>query len=248
MGTAATDHRTDVATPAAEAAAWWRVLVWTTAAVAVSDVVFMSIVAAVIPPFAVGAALTLIGILLLRRMPRTGIVMLGVLSVAMLLGSAPGATSHLPHPESAIDFTHAVVGLAGRAIAMVAALGAWRKASVRTARRLAAIALALAAATVAVAATATLVSSGAAAAAGDLDIAVERAAFPEDIEVDSGTVLFVDNQDPVRHTFTVAGTRLDVELPARQGARVPIDLAPGSYAVICDVPGHEFMTARLQVR
>lgn len=248
MGTAATHHQIEVEEPTDEAASWRRVLVWTTAAVAVSDAVFMSVIAAVIPPFAVGAAVTLVGILLLRRRPRTGIAILGLISVVMLLGSAPGAASHLPHPESAIDFSHAMAGSAGRIIAIVAALGAWRHASTRAARRLAVIALALAAATVAVAATATLVSSGATAAADDLDITVERAVFPEAIEVDGGTVLFVDNQDPVRHTFTVEGTRLDVELPARQGARVPIDLAPGTYAVICDVPGHEFMTARLEVR
>jgi hypothetical protein len=55
-------------------------------------------------------------------------------------------------------------------------------------------------------------------------IEVDQATFPGSIEVDGGTVLFVDNRDPVRHTFTVEGTGIDVELPARQAARVPIDL------------------------
>jgi uncharacterized cupredoxin-like copper-binding protein len=59
--------------------------------------------------------------------------------------------------------------------------------------------------------------------------------------------VFVDNRDFFRHTFTVEETSIDVELPARQGARVPVDLPAGTYAVVCPVPGHEFMASTLTV-
>jgi plastocyanin len=77
---------------------------------------------------------------------------------------------------------------------------------------------------------------------------VEEAAFPARIAAATGDTLFVDNRDLFRHTFTVEGTDLDVELPATQGVRIPLELAPGSYEVVCAVPGHEFMQASLEVR
>jgi uncharacterized cupredoxin-like copper-binding protein len=57
----------------------------------------------------------------------------------------------------------------------------------------------------------------------------------------------VDNSHIFRHSFTVEETDIDVELPALQAVRVPIDLAAGTYTVICDVPGHEEMTGVLIV-
>lgn len=227
---------------------WLRLLAWMTAVVAVVDVIFFGLIAAVVPPLAVGAVLTVVGLALVRRSRRASIVVLGLTTLVMLAGNAPFAVEHVAHPASAIDFTHAVIGTLGRALALVAAVGAWRQASPVGARRLGVGTVGLAALTVVVAGVAMVTSTGDEATAGDLEIAIEDAEFPTSIEVESGAALFIDNRDLFRHTFTVEGTDLDVDLAAAQGTRAVVDLPPGTYPVICDVPGHEFMEATLRVR
>ena len=62
-----------------------------------------------------------------------------------------------------------------------------------------------------------------------------------------GERLVVDNADPFRHTFTIEGAGVDVEIPAGRTVEVPLDLQPGTYDYICAVPGHEAMTGTLVV-
>jgi hypothetical protein len=236
-------HRSETGRPP-----WVRMLVRLTAAIAVTDLLFFALIGEVIPPLAVGAVLTAVGIATVRRAPQAAIVVLGATSLVMLVGNAPFAVDHLAHPASALDFIHATVGSVGRVLAVVATLGAWGGASPAGARRFGVAAVGLAAATVAVAAVAMATSSGEDAEADDVPVVLEEAAFPERIAVASGSTLFLDNRDLFRHTFTVEGTDLDVELPAAQGVRIPIDLGPGSYEVTCAVPGHDFMRASLEVR
>lgn len=227
---------------------WARLLTWLTSAIAATDVLFFVLIAEVIPPLAAGAGLTAVGIATLRRAPRAGIVVLGLTNLLMLLGAAPFAVDHLAHPASALDFTHAAVGSIGRVLAVVATIAAWRGASPAGAWRYGVTAVGLAAATVAISAVAMMTSSGEDAGADDVPVVLERATFPERITAGTGSTLFVDNRDLFRHTFTVEGTDLDVELPASQGVRIPIGLAPGRYEVTCAVPGHESMRASLEVR
>jgi plastocyanin len=236
-------HRSEDGRPS-----WVRVLVRLTAAIAATDLLYLVLVGEVIPPLAIGAVLTGVGIATVRRAPRAGVVVLGVTTLLMLVGSAPFAVDHLAHPASALDFTHAVIGSVGRVLAVIVTLGAWRGASPAGARRFAVAAVGLAAATVVVSAVAMFTSSGDGAEPDDVPVAVERSVFPERVTATAGSTLFVDNRDLFRHTFTVEGTGLDVELPAAQGVRIPVELAAGSYQVICAVPGHEAMRATLEVR
>ena len=60
-----------------------------------------------------------------------------------------------------------------------------------------------------------------------------------------GGSLAVDSADPLRHTFTVLGTDVDVELPASRSVRTVVDLPAGTYDYICDITGHESMTGTL---
>ena len=59
--------------------------------------------------------------------------------------------------------------------------------------------------------------------------------------------VFVENQDPFRHTFTIAGRGVDVEIPAGTDRRIQLDPAPGTYQFHCTVPGHESMTGTITV-
>ncbi len=101
----------------------------------------------------------------------------------------------------------------------------------------------------------TLVSAGVAALltatdshqAGDVLVPVRDVTFPDEVRVASGDDVLVENTDLVRHTFTVEGTDLSVELPERTNVRVGIDLPVGTYRIICAIPGHQNMTTNLVV-
>ena len=228
--------------------AWLAPLVVLTGIAALGDVVFMALIPSLIPPLVAGVALTLVGIALVRRRPRAAVVVLGVTSVALLLAGIAFLSSHLTHPGSPIDFLHAVLAIGGRALAVVAAVGAWWGAAAASARRLAAVALGLAAMAVAVSGVTTLLTDGEAARDGDIPVVITGSRFPEVVVVEQGQTLHLDNQDLFRHTFTVAHASLDVDLPATTATRAGVHLAPGSYDVICDIPGHEHMTSILEVR
>lgn len=238
---------TDTTTDPRGSTAWRAPLTWLAGTVAAADLVFFALIGEVISPLAGGIVLTVIGLVALRRAPRAGIVVLGLTSLIMLGGNLGFAIDHLSHPASAIDFTHAAIGSAGRALALVAAIGAWRGASAPGARRLVVVSIGLAGVTVVTAAVAMITSAGDDLATGDVQVAVADAAFPTSIEAAAGDVLFIDNQDLFRHTFTVTGTGVDVELPASVGVRVPLDLDAGVYEVTCEVPGHDFMTTTLEL-
>ncbi len=239
---------TDPIVERATSAAWRGPLVWLAGIIAAADLAFFALIGEVIPPLAVGALLTVVGVVALRRAPRTGIAILGLTSLVMLVGNLGFAIDHLAHPASAIDFTHATIGSVGRALAVVAAIGAWRGASATGARRLSVLSAGVAGVTVVTAAVAMVTSTGDELGTQDVRVPVADAAFPASIAAETGDALFVDNQDLFRHTFTIVGTDVDVELPATVGVRVPLDLEAGVYEVACEVPGHDFMTTTLEVQ
>lgn len=53
--------------------------------------------------------------------------------------------------------------------------------------------------------------------------------------------VFVDNKDPIRHTFAIEALDIEVELPANTARRVEINAPPGAYDFLCTVPGHDQM-------
>ncbi len=226
----------------------WRALLAVTAiVVAVVDLVFLALISEIVPPLVIAAALSVVGVVLLRRRPRVGIGVLGVTTALMLLGTLPFAVDHLSHPDSGIDWAHAVIGVAGRIVVLAAAIGAWRSASDGAARRLGVLSVGALGAVAAIALVATTVTTGEDRQPGDILLSITATEFPDRVEVRSGDVLFVDNEHMFRHTFTVEETDIDVQLPAFGSVRIPIDLTPGTYRLICDVPGHESMTGELVV-
>lgn len=226
--------------------AWDRSLVWSTALVVVADIAVQVLAQAVIPPLAIVTLLALVGLGLFRVKRRAGIAVLGGLALLWMVGSLGFSFDHLQHPESGIDFVHAVIEVFGRLAVVVAAVGAWRGAEAAGARRVALATGAVLVAGILVGAVATAARSTDQAQPGDVTATIEHAEFP-DMAVTSGESLFVSNRDLFRHTLTVEGTGLDVELPAKAGVRVPIDLPAGTYSLICTVPGHEFMQGTLDV-
>ncbi|MDP9441764.1 MAG: cupredoxin domain-containing protein [Actinomycetota bacterium] len=226
---------------------WIRLLGWAAVLSAAADVALMALVGAVIPPVAAGVALSFVGIALLARRPRAGTALLAAVSTLLVVSGAPFALPHLAHPESAIDFGHAVVHLGGRLVAVAAAVGAWRSAPALLARRLTRVAVGALLATVVTTGVAAGGSTGETASLGDVTVPVQKFAFPPEVKAASGATVFVDNRDLTRHTFTVRGTSVSEQLRPGVGARFRLDLAPGAYPLFCDVPGHEAMRATLIV-
>ena len=227
---------------------WLAPLVALTAIAALGDVVFMALIPSLIPPLVAGVALTLVGLGLVRRRARAAILVLGLTSLVLLLAGVAFLSSHLAHPGSPVDFLHAILAIGGRGLALVAAVGAWRYAPNAGARRLAVAALGLAGVAIAVSGISTLMTDGEAARDGDIPVLITGSRFPETVVVEQGQTLHLDNQDLFRHTFPVPDSARDVDLPASTAARAVVDLAPGTYDVICDIPGHEHMTSILEVR
>jgi plastocyanin len=245
----ATEPRTEVhVRPSPEREGiWLRLLVACVAVVAAYDLVFLALIGEVIPPLLAGAVLTLIGVGLLPRFRRGAVVVLGLTSALLLVAMLPFAAAHLPHPSSPIDFTHAAIALLGRTAAVVAAIGAWREASPALGRRIATLVVALLAVCLVMSGVAVSTTVSDREAAGDVVAELADAAFPPRLTVSAGGVIHLDNRDRFRHTYTVPNTSLDVELPAMTAVRFAVDLSPGTYDVICDIPGHEFMAASLVV-
>ncbi|MDJ0665611.1 MAG: cupredoxin domain-containing protein [Acidimicrobiia bacterium] len=85
--------------------------------------------------------------------------------------------------------------------------------------------------------------------AGDARVVAEALAFePEVLVVSAGSGLWLENRDGVRHTFTVEGTAIELNVPGHSSGRIELDLEPGTYRVICDVPGHGAMSVDLTIK
>lgn len=226
---------------------WIRLLALMSIIGAALDAIAMVINAALIPPLVIGIVITAAGLSLLRRLPRAGVWVLGTVGLLLALTSAPFALPNVPHPESAVSFVHAVGHLLTRVVAVIAAAGALRATSPIGVKPIRTVSLAGLAATVIVGIAASLATKSDAPEDGDVVVEVAAAEFPEVVEVVSGGAVFVENDDLIRHTFSVEGTGVSRELPARTGVGIKIDLEPGTYRLICEVPGHESMKADLVV-
>ena len=226
---------------------WDRLLMVSAAVVSVVDLAYMALVAKIIPPMAIGIVLTVVGVALMRVRRRAGIVVLALTAAVLLVGAVPFVVDHIGHPESGVDWMHTVIGAFGRLFVLGVAVKTWRSGSNAAARMTGVLALGVLGALASVALVATAATSGDERRDGDITVSIDSTAFPEQIVAGSGDVLFIDNSHIFRHSFTVEGTDIDVELPALQAVRVPIDLPVGTYDVICDVPGHEAMTTVLIV-
>lgn len=183
----------------------------------------------------------------LWRAPRRWVrVVAGLVAAAYLAGAAPVFIEHFAHPESPLGFVIDALLLVGLVLVIAGVVRALRGAGPgRRTLLVGAGALAVAATVVSLAA-ATGVDSDAR-QPDDLALEVADWAFPDTTVPASTPAIWVDNQDPFHHTFVVEGTSIHEALPASTAVRVPLDLAPGTYTYLCDVPGHEDMRGELVV-
>lgn len=231
---------------------WHRLVWWAPLAFGILFLLIMVILAGGFEPFLfVIALVTLIAAYVGRRFPRrAGPITVLVVMTLLVLMNAPAILEDLAHPESFTNFalfgtvplTFAFVGI----IASVAVLLSRRDAAASTVAYAAAGIIVI---TVAWSAIATLAVSDDDLVAGDLRLVAEEVEFaPVSLTGSGDTVgVFIENKDPVRHTFTIESLDLEVELPASTDRRVEIDAPPGSYEFVCTVLGHDDMKGTLTI-
>lgn len=205
------------------------------------------------PFFAVMMAPVAIGLVLLRFARKTGVVWLGVVSLALLIMNAGFIPEALLHPESPADFVPVSMLTVGALVAVISTPAALREARGRSGQSaFPRIAARVAFALVCVAAVGSVVARGNvtndAPSAGSIPVAIEKFAFgSESLAVQSGEVaLYLTNNDAARHTFTIDELGVDVSIAPGQSRLVRFDASDGQYRFYCK-PHDPGMEGRLVV-
>ena len=177
-------------------------------------------------------------------------VVLAVLTVVFIAMNLPFIIPTLAVPASVIDFISTAWLLLASITAVVAGIMAFRtSAPSNGARTLQRVVAGLAVVAVVVSIVSTVTYDDAAQQDGDIELTTEDIEFsPETIEGASGTVaVFVTNNDPTTHTFTIDELDVDLDIPANATARVEFEADSGEYEFYC-VPHEADMKGTLTVR
>jgi hypothetical protein len=85
----------------------------------------------------------------------------------------------------------------------------------------------------------------------DVTVSAEGFAWaPEVVTYDTSASggLWIDNRDLAQHALGIPALDIEVQVPARKSRRLDLgDVQPGRYEIICTIPGHESMTATLEI-
>lgn len=201
----------------------------------------------VAPPLVVFAAVFIgLAVQISRGAGRRWLYATAAFSVFVVVSNVPFIIEDLSHLENAVSFILGLVGLLAAVVTVTSSIMATRPFPPERA-----VHVVVGAASVFVAAS---IASVIAAAGleddprrdGDVLVRIKSNDFPAEVTVETGGSLYVDNADGWRHTFTIEGTDVDQDLPASTARRVDLNLPPGTYAYICEVPGHD-MTGTLTV-
>jgi plastocyanin len=219
----------------------WRRLQVAAALAVVASLVLPMLITLSVEMFLLAMAVPfVVGLLLMLRWRRVAAVWLGVVSVALLVFSAPFLVDALAHPESMVDFIPLVVLMVSLVVGAIAAIPAFRVGKGRDAPSTPARVTGLTAVGVlVVAAVISVVSFGSienvAARPGDILIVTEDFEFdPAGLHRDEGTIsIHVTNRDATRHTFTVEELDVDLNIPPNSKQRLSFTAEPGTYRFVC---------------
>jgi len=192
------------------------------------------------PFLAMMAAPFLVGLVLLRFARKTGIVWLGVVSLALLVMNAPFTVDAITHPESPADFVPVTMLTVGGLLAVIATIPAFRNARGRQSDSAFPKAAAVTGVLLVVTAIgASLVAANGvtsdAPADGSLIVDMENFEFgPGTITAQKGEVsLYVTNNDSARHTFTVDELGVDESIAPGQSKQITFDAEAGEFRFYC---------------
>ena len=239
-----------MATEATARSKWISMLRWATYGMMFVPIAITIVAQAVIPPLIVFFVLFIVGLVLLGRNERKGTIMLGVLALLFFAINIPFIVDALVHPEAWSEFIPNVIGVLGAVTALSAVTALLRnKGTEKAAGFLVRTVLVIGVVAIAGSVVMTLGLESDTAQAGDVTLVAEDVEWdPEQLEVDGGGAVFVENKDLFRHTFTVEDLDISEDLGPGQDVRVELSAEPGEYEFVCEVPGHEDMEGTLTVR
>jgi len=246
--TATIDQPADTKTDAT-AAAWMRVARGSAATIVVWVILLHSSARVLIPP------VLLIGVVYAALIPflrgaRRGLgLAYAIVGFLTLFGNAPATIDELSHLDSAPAFILTLLAVVGSAVAIVAGLGTWRSGALPPTRRIVVAAVAVFTSLAVTSVVVSLTTDSDVPEPDDARLVAERVEYGPDVVnlAATGGGVWIDNKDGVRHTFTIEGEGIDIEIPALKARRFDVNLAAGSYEFICSVPGHEGMKGTLTV-
>ncbi|MEE8406538.1 MAG: cupredoxin domain-containing protein [Acidimicrobiia bacterium] len=236
--------------PSERPGVWDRVLAAAAATVALWAVL-VSFLAGEVLPFAVGLGV-LYGVLAAAALLWPGRVVYWVaivVSIVTLAGGAQFVVSDLGHPESALAFVPALLPELARLTVIFAAVGALRRWDTNLARRVVRVSVGVFVVLALVSVGLSVAQDDDVAQSGDLLVESKGILWiPDLLTAPAGQVgVFIENRDPVRHTFVIEQLDVEVEVPTSTSRRVEFSAPAGTYQIICTVPGHANMTGTLVI-
>ena len=228
---------------------WIRVTRVAASVVLAWSIVLQILAGQLIPPVAIiGVVFGVLAIFLGGERRRLGLTA-AALALLALVGNLPRTIDELSHPSSAPAFLLTLVVTTAAIVVMVAGLAAFRSWSTDPVRAVYYGWGGVAAVGVVVAVSAASGVASAQPATDDVQVIARGVEFEtSEIVVPAGeTGFWLDNQDSIRHTFTIEELGYEFDAPSTSAQRAVFDLEPGQYQVICAVPGHENMTIDLIV-
>ena len=229
---------------------WLPVLRLTTAVIALGMLSINLVAGTFIPVVTIVALPFIIAYAATYRWPRGGSIAGGVLALLLILAFIPEIRHDMRYPASAFTFVltgilvvAAVAGIIAGALLL--AKRDWAAAP-RVLQGAAGVAI-VAVLVVAIGARLTLESH--AAEPGDLSVVAKDLEFlPGELRAPAGTVaVHVKNSERAHHDFTIVDLGVKLQVPERSSRRIAFDAEPGTYTVVCTVPGHSDMRAMLVV-
>jgi plastocyanin len=239
-------------TPEAKPGFTWNSLLRGATVGAMLITVVTLVLAGLIPPLVVFLVLWVIGLWLVRRPGKAGPIFMLIVFLAYLGTSAPFVLPQLAVPASTVDFVIALGATLAGVTAIVSAIAVL----VKGARTPSSLARALGGAVVGLFIAGVILSvvqnasfEDAELQEGDVELTTVDIEFsPTDVEGEGGEVsVFVQNDDPVLHTFTIDELDVDLDVPAGKSARITFEAEPGEYRFYC-VPHQPDMEGTLTIR
>lgn len=236
--------------PSERGGIWDRVLA-AAAATLVLWAVLVSVLAGEVLPFALGLGV-LYAVVAAATLLWPGRVVYWVaivVSIATLAGGAQFVVSDLGHPESALAFVPALLPELARLTVIVAAVGALRRWDTNLVRRVVLVPVGMFVVLAVVSVGLSVAQDDDVVQSGDLLVEGKDILWmPDLLTAPAGRVgVFIENKDPVRHTFVIEQLDVEVEVPTSTSRRVEFTAPAGTYEIICTVLGHENMTGTLVI-
>lgn len=245
-----TIERSDsIEAPQAGTSSWVRLARWAGFAIGLWAVVLQLMAGEFIPPVAIiGVVFVVLAVFLSGDRRRLAAVS-AVVALVALVGNLPLTLDELSNPDSTPAFVLTLLVTTSALVVMVAGLGAFFRWSPSKVQVVAVSGAVIFGAGIVLSLVSSAGVPSEAALATDTQVVARGVEFSQEkIVVSAGGVgVWVDNQDGIRHSFSVTELGVDLNVPALKAQRVEFDADPGEYVVFCNVPGHETMTATLIV-